>query len=83
MDIIGIAFGVGLLIWWAERRDHRRAFPEQPCRYCSQLVHLERGEWFHEDGTAFGQWPQLDYETFPDLPLHAAGPSITSDLFLS
>lgn len=74
MEIMAAAFAAAIVVGWMERRDRRRMFPDGPCRWCDQWIYFDGDRWYHEDGEQYARWPKLDYETFPDNPLHPAAP---------
>jgi hypothetical protein len=58
MSIMGFAFAVGILIWWAERRDIASTRKPSPCHYCwcageMQMAHWNGKRWVHANGGAF------------------------------
>lgn len=54
MSIIGFAFFVGILIWWAERKELQEFRKPAPCHICwvmgeFRMVRWGHGQWVHAD----------------------------------
>lgn len=78
MGIMGFAFVVGVLIWWAERKEIAATRQPTPCHYCwcageMQMTHWNGRRWVHD--ITGGDWTtRLDVlvgsKPHPALPRH-------------
>lgn len=60
MDIIGIAFIFGFMVWLWERHQKQRLFGDRACRECGERIRWRAHRWEHMDGHQWHPPSQLD-----------------------
>lgn len=70
MEIVGVAFIFGFLMWRVDRQERAELFPPQPCGYCPMSIHFDHGDrrWIHDNGKQYLPLPRVASMDHPALP---------------